>query len=519
MKYLFSLLLLFVSLSVFAQEPPYTPMRLNYQFRGVRVDSLFLIPNYVDTSAANGSLSKRIAGSFIRTGNDFWMRNSDTSAWLQNVNVGSGASPTLNFVNNVFKKSGTDSVFYVVAPADTFFSFKDLGVDTTSLSNRINLKVDSLKRSNDSVYFKRSGVWSFGYKDSLGQPVNFANTNLSATGNRSHNFKNYALSIDSISDFDIKSKNISRFSNLRLLNGNYTLFSYNNSNGNTTSIESLSDSLQVGGYDGALNFYGNVTNLVNGTISLKRGNNRALLPMRNFGTDTIALKSDITGGTDSPDRIDGTATSDVTANMNGDIMRFTNALQWKIDGTGSINIEADSGLLLMSESMKHTTQGNKYEFKDFNNTFLIIDTLGGFQAGDLTKDSLTLILSRQDQNIKFKSKNAMEWTEPDLNLTSKVKTAYTKTAIDLSGGNDTAFVPGTYIIDNASTNTFFLPDATKYAGQTVYMIVKDDAPTGTISALSGTVYQPDESAFPFKSNSFNTFTSDGTDWWGTYTQY
>ena len=514
MKYLFSLLLLFVSLSVFAQEPPYTPMRLNYQFRGVRVDSLFLIPNYVDTSAANGSLSKRIAGSFIRTGNDFWMRNSDTSAWLQNVNVGSGASPTLNFVNNVFKKSGTDSVFYVVAPADTFFSFKDLGVDTTSLSNRINLKVDSLKRSNDSVYFKRSGVWSFGYKDSLGQPVNFANTNLSATGNRSHNFKNYALSIDSISDFDIKSKNISRFSNLRLLNGNYTLFSYNNSNGNTTSIESLSDSLQVGGYDGALNFYGNVTNLVNGTISLKRGNNRALLPMRNFGTDTIALKSDITGGTDSPDRIDGTATSDVTANMNGDIMRFTNALQWKIDGTGSINIEADSGLLLMSESMKHTTQGNKYEFKDFNNTFLQIDTLGNFSAGDLTTDSLTFNISTTNERINIRSKNPSTWREPVSGITSQIKTGYGDAGIDLTSSNYDILVPGVYVISTATPNQIVLPDAANWIGQSI-VIVNLDAVDASLTGANN-IYDRGTGNTLTKVTTLmmGTYYSNGVDWYG-----
>jgi hypothetical protein len=40
--------------------------------------------------------------------------------------------------------------------------------DTTSLSNRINLKIDSLKRSNDSVYAFINGTRFFQFKDSVG---------------------------------------------------------------------------------------------------------------------------------------------------------------------------------------------------------------------------------------------------------------------------------------------------------------------------------------------------------------
>jgi hypothetical protein len=41
-------------------------------------------------------------------------------------------------------------------------------IDTTSLSNRINKKIDSLKRSNDSVYAWINGTRFFQYKDSIG---------------------------------------------------------------------------------------------------------------------------------------------------------------------------------------------------------------------------------------------------------------------------------------------------------------------------------------------------------------
>jgi hypothetical protein len=41
-------------------------------------------------------------------------------------------------------------------------------IDTTSLSNRIDSKIDSLKRSSDSVYAYKNGQWNFQFKDSVG---------------------------------------------------------------------------------------------------------------------------------------------------------------------------------------------------------------------------------------------------------------------------------------------------------------------------------------------------------------
>ena len=126
MKVLLTVLFIGI-LGVYAQEPAYTPMKSNYKFKGIRVDSLFLIPSFADTFAANATKLDSIAGAMIRCGNDFYMRNTSMDGWLQNVNIGAGASPIVNFVNNVFKKSGTDSVYYVIAPADTFFAYKDVG--------------------------------------------------------------------------------------------------------------------------------------------------------------------------------------------------------------------------------------------------------------------------------------------------------------------------------------------------------------------------------------------------------
>ena len=89
MKYLLIFLMLFGV--AYAQEPTYTPMKGNYRFKGIRVDSLFLIPSFTDTTAANGTNLDAIAGAMIRCGNDFWMRNAATNSWLQNVKVGDGS--------------------------------------------------------------------------------------------------------------------------------------------------------------------------------------------------------------------------------------------------------------------------------------------------------------------------------------------------------------------------------------------------------------------------------------------
>jgi len=72
MKYLFFFLLLISSVA-YAQEPQYVPMRSNYKFRGVRVDSLLLFPSVADTGTAN-SLGMGIEGNTIRIGSVVWVR-------------------------------------------------------------------------------------------------------------------------------------------------------------------------------------------------------------------------------------------------------------------------------------------------------------------------------------------------------------------------------------------------------------------------------------------------------------
>ena len=126
MRYLVIVFLL-SSLSSFAQEPSYVPMKSNYLYKGIKMDSLFILP-VLDTANA-----RKVNGNLVRQSDAYYWY--DSTKWVALVTGGGGT-------------------------------------DTTSLSNRINQKVDSIKRSNDSVYFKKNGIWYYAFKDSVGSGQN-----------------------------------------------------------------------------------------------------------------------------------------------------------------------------------------------------------------------------------------------------------------------------------------------------------------------------------------------------------
>lgn len=96
MKYLYILVLVILGFNAMAQEPSYTPMRNNYLFRGVRIDSLFLIPHFSDTTTANVNLNS-INGNLIRIDSLVYMRWN--GAWISLA--GGGGSQSLQDVTDV----------------------------------------------------------------------------------------------------------------------------------------------------------------------------------------------------------------------------------------------------------------------------------------------------------------------------------------------------------------------------------------------------------------------------------
>lgn len=167
MKYLLTILFL-VSFAAFAQEPIYNQMKSNYQFRGVRVDTLMLFPKFSDTSGAVSV--KNIHGSLIRVGTAIFIRDTLTKKWLS---ISGSSIDTTSLSNRINSKADTSLLNGVVYFSDTltYIATKnDLSppIDTTSLSNRINAKVDSITKVSDSVKYWKNGTAYFAFKDSAG---------------------------------------------------------------------------------------------------------------------------------------------------------------------------------------------------------------------------------------------------------------------------------------------------------------------------------------------------------------
>ena len=197
MRYILTILSL-ISVA-FAQEPAYNQMRNNYQFKGIRVDSLLLVPKFADTTAANGTALDSIAGNIIRVGNTIYYRSTDLKKWMT---FGGGSSvDTTSLSNRINAKADTSELNGVIYFTDTLtkiatksdietidttslsnridakLSISDTssmlspylnGADTLSLSSRISDKIDSIKKANDTVYFKKNGIWFSSFKDSVG---------------------------------------------------------------------------------------------------------------------------------------------------------------------------------------------------------------------------------------------------------------------------------------------------------------------------------------------------------------
>jgi len=100
-------------------------------------------------------------------------------------------APTLKSVYNTKRGAiafdSCNNRFYTYNPKTFTWSFLGSGgtTDTTSLSNRINQRIDSLKRSGDSIFARKNGVFVFQYKDSIGGGGGSQNlqtvTNIGAT--------------------------------------------------------------------------------------------------------------------------------------------------------------------------------------------------------------------------------------------------------------------------------------------------------------------------------------------------
>lgn len=133
MKRIFLLITLHL-IALYSKGQVYQLMpQYGYQANRMVFDSTLQIPTTcgVPTLKSVQFVNKRAAIAFDSCNNRFYTYNPKTLTWSQ---VSGGGAST----------------------------------DTTSLSNRINLKIDSLKRRSDSVFAYRNGTQVFQFKDSVG---------------------------------------------------------------------------------------------------------------------------------------------------------------------------------------------------------------------------------------------------------------------------------------------------------------------------------------------------------------
>jgi len=461
-----------------AQTPTYTPMKSFYEFKGIKMDSLFLLPAFADTTSANTGRIKNIVGSVINVGgvlyerrNNKWnqlsknilnsnltaqegalshemgyadlsfnnankfqffalsddgqskslnLQNTDKiTLWAANMdNLSTPANDSIGLVLD--GSAGTGKFFYksynlripetiktqndTIATRDYVRDNAGTSIDTTSLSTRIDARV---KYSDTATMLAPylNGADTVSLSNRINNSPNFANTDLNATYDRYHNFKEYSLNIDSVYDFKVSSKILDFNTYLRLnydygqlysvkntgvvsgmyFSGNDPLMFYSKNNiaylpnrnfgidtialksdlgtsqnfanadltatgnrvhnfqSNNLTIDTMSTLLlrTVGGTAGTTaqltttagniysqkfsdgSLYGLSFSSSSNNVYLMNKGNQAYLSKKTFGVDTIALKSDIK--VDAPNRIHGTATGNVTADMNGGIMSINNA--------------------------------------------------------------------------------------------------------------------------------------------------------------------------------------------------
>ena len=147
MRYLFIVFLL-SSLSSFAQDPVYVPMKSNYLFKGIKMDSLFILP-VLDTASA-----RKVNGNLVRQSDAYYWY--DSTRWVALV-TGGGGTDTTSLSNRINTK-----VPYTGAVADvdlgTFnLSAHELKVTGTGGAGKLDLRKQS---SNSSTAASSSALYS-----------------------------------------------------------------------------------------------------------------------------------------------------------------------------------------------------------------------------------------------------------------------------------------------------------------------------------------------------------------------
>ena len=147
---------------VYQEMPQY-----GYRANRMAFDSTLSIPTTCGVPTLKSNITKKAALAFDSCNNKFYYYNPKTLAWSEITGGGS--------------------------------------FDSTSLSNRINTKIDSLKRSSDSVYAYKNGTKYFQFKDSIGGGT-FISPNLQQVLDSGNTATDKSITLSNINYSDIYTK-------------------------------------------------------------------------------------------------------------------------------------------------------------------------------------------------------------------------------------------------------------------------------------------------------------------------
>ena len=166
---IFFMLISFISKGQVYQLMP----QYGYDAKRMKFDSTLQIPTFCGVPSLKSNITNKGAIAFDSCNNHFYFYNPKLLSWDTIKGGGSFDTSSLSLringkVDSIKKNS--DSIFYWKNGV-SYFAFKDsfnIKLDTTSLSNRINKKIDSIYRNSTNVYYVKNGVSTLAYTDSIG---------------------------------------------------------------------------------------------------------------------------------------------------------------------------------------------------------------------------------------------------------------------------------------------------------------------------------------------------------------
>ena len=483
MKRLIILILLSFGAKAYGQVYQLMP-QYGYDAKRMKFDSTLQIPTVCGEPTLKSNVIKYAAIAYDSCNKRLYYYDPKLAVW-DTIKGGSGGPPTdttslSNRINSKLNISDTSAMLSPYLKAVDTASLSDRInaipiIDTTSLSNRIDLKLNISDTSTMlSPYARANDI-----------DLQFVTDNGGITTNDilAQRFGIYDLF----------------YNNYGLIYLNQEIFYINDSAENVLNFQrgrlGLTKSSGISADLDALSLTTMRTFTfpdTSGTFILNTDTSAMLMPYL-YAADTLSLSNRIDaaggGGSDSPDRINGIATTDVVADMNQYNMTFKNVDTFYIRANAF-----DSAYMLSIDASNYRV------YLGDNN----VPSFGSFQVGGTGSEA----------GAEFIITNPILVTAniSDVQIESNVQSSYVKTDVDLLEADYFADWVGLYIVFQSDPDnySFYLPNPLKFKGLSIQIINADGGANVELQTPSGTINGP-TAIEPLK---MAILYSDGENWHG-----